>query len=123
MNKIFKVIKVISNMKIVINGGVADELKQNMRFLVYEKGEDLIDPDTQENLGSLEIIKGRAQINHIQDKITTLEPVESRIPSRRIIRKTGVMLGFGQVEEIDDEREQIPFEDVKEGDLVKIISL
>jgi hypothetical protein len=122
MNKIFKVIKVINNMKIVINGGISDELKSSMRFLVYENGEDLIDPDTGDNLGSLEIIKGKAKINHIQDRITTLEPIEINIPSRRIIRKTGIMLGFGQVEETGDEWEQKPFENVKEGDLVKIIS-
>lgn len=122
MDKIFKVIKVISDMKIVINGGIVDELKQGMRFLVYEKGEDLIDPDTGDNLGSLEIIKGKAKINHIQDRITTLEPIDIKIPSRRIIRKTGIMLGFGQVEETGDEWEQQPFENVKAGDLVKIIS-
>lgn len=43
-----------------------------MPFLVYRLGETIIDPDTKENLGQLEIIVGRGRAAHIQDRLTTI---------------------------------------------------
>lgn len=45
-------------------------------FLVVGLGETIIDPDTKESLGELEIVRGRARVSHVQEKIATLVSAE-----------------------------------------------
>ena len=67
-----RVVKVISSEMIVINKGEDDGITIGMPFLVYRLGENIIDPETNKNLGQLEIIVGRGRAAHIQKNITTL---------------------------------------------------
>lgn len=67
-----KVVSIISSEKIVINKGKRDGVEIGMPFLVYRLGETIIDPDTNENLGQLEIIVGRGRAAHIQERLTTI---------------------------------------------------
>lgn len=62
----------IEDFQIVINKGEYDNIESYMRFLVYEEGNDVIDPTTKKSLGKLEIPKGFFKIQHIQDKMTIL---------------------------------------------------
>lgn len=71
-----KVVKIIDAYRIVINKGAADGLKKGNRFLVYAIGEELFDPDTNESLGMIEIVKGKGEIVHLQDRLATLETYE-----------------------------------------------
>lgn len=117
--KIAKVIKIIDNFKIVINKGEADSVKSGDLCLVYEIGEELFDPDTKESLGKLEIVKGKGKVTHVQDKISTIESIESkRIKSiKKPIKTFSQFMG----EEENYESEQLPFNDLKLNDLVKKI--
>lgn len=126
--KICKVIKIIDQYRLVINKGKDDGISDSDRFIVYELGEELFDPDTNENLGQLEIVKGSGEPIHIQEKITTIESTRSnRVANRKIIKRRGggglLGLNLPSTEEIIEPGEQIlePFEDPKEGDLAKII--
>lgn len=56
----------------VLNKGSAHGIKQHHRFIIFELGNEVIDPESGENLGALEMIKGRVKPLHIQEKITTL---------------------------------------------------
>jgi len=48
--------------KIIINGGAEDGLKAGDRFNVYRAGEELIDPDSGESLGSEETMVGELEV-------------------------------------------------------------
>lgn len=48
--------------KIIINGGAEDGLKVGDRFKVYRAGEELIDPDSGESLGSEETMVGELEV-------------------------------------------------------------
>ena len=48
--------------KIIINGGAEDGLKAGDRFKVYRAGEELIDPDSGESLGSEETVVGELEV-------------------------------------------------------------
>ena len=88
-NKIFKIIKVSDdNLKIVINAGENKGIKIGMKFIVYAKGEELFDPDTNESLGRLEITKGMGKVTHVQEKISTLESanIKTIAPKKTIKR-------------------------------------
>lgn len=124
MNLEIHVIKVINPYTIVINYGSEHGINEYQKFLIYSiDPEPLIDPITKENLGTLEIVKGTAKVKHIQEKATTIESNRYTNPTRKVIQRKANMFDPypSATEEILDDPEQIPFEDVKVGDLVKLI--
>lgn len=117
-----KVICVLDDYHIVINRGSKDNVTKNQRFLVYRLGEELIDPETGDSLGNLEIVCGEGIVDHIQERMTTLKTakVESQ-KTRKIIKRTNnssmnSLLRFAaptETEEIyDPEIVEIPFNNV-----------
>jgi hypothetical protein len=131
--KTLAVVAVLDGYRVVINAGSLDGIKEKDRFLIYELGEELIDPDSKESLGRLEIIKGTGRPVHIQDKLTTIQSNEVRRQSdrRRIVIKSGghPMFGLGlgttpATEEIVEPQEDIleSFRTPKVGDRAKKIN-
>jgi len=82
-----KVIKIIDAYRLVINKGSEDGVKNNDRFIILEKGEELFDPDTNESLGFLEIPKLKMKIIHIQEKNSVLESDEINVSFEEKIKK------------------------------------
>lgn len=119
-----KVIKVIDDYKIVINKGSADGVAETDRFLVYYLGEEMIDPDTKENLGVLEIVCGEGKPEHIQERITTLVTRKQKTTkTKTVVKHNAFSALYGSTEETyDPEVTMIPFEDVQEGCLFKQIN-
>ena len=107
-----KVIKVIDEFRVVINRGRSDGVEDGDGFIVYEVGEELLDPDTAEGLGRLEIIKGRGRAKHVQERITTVESIESERVAVRHNPLTGI---FGT----DYETRQLPYNEPKVGDIAR----
>src|SRR5690606_9132438 len=100
------------NYVIIINRGSDDGIKSYMRFLVFDTGEEIIDPVTKESLGNLEIAKGFFKVKHVQEKITTLVSE---------LRRPNNLLGaLGPFAELDSKVNLLQSIDV--GDQVKIIN-
>ena len=125
-----KVAKVIDSKTIVINRGFEDNVKKGDSFLVYAIGEEIIDPETGESLGKLEIVRGRAIAEHVQEKMSTLKSSKTVLPDKKVIyRKPArnlwtVALGNSGIEtkeEVYGESEILPFDGAKVGDLAKPI--
>lgn len=127
-----KIIKIVNDFKVIANKGSNDGIEAGMKVLVYELGEELFDPDTNENLGNLEIIKGNGIIVHVQEKMCTIESNMKKNAPRTIRRKNPNSLGsltnisamlYGK-EEIVEEMPMEPkeFEDPCIGDFIKIIN-
>jgi hypothetical protein len=121
---------VINDYKVVINRGVDQGVKVGDTYLIYAIGHELIDPETDEPLGALEIVRGRAVVRHVQEKVSTLETIDfDETPVRRKIIKrdsTSLMalgIGLGNREEIEEgvERNQRPL-DSRKGDLAKLLA-
>ena len=70
-----KVIKV-SGSKVYINLGERNGLSASSQFDVYEPGEELIDPDTGENLGSENTKKGAIKVSTVKEKFSIAEVVD-----------------------------------------------
>jgi len=83
-----KVIKIVDKYKVAINKGSIDGVLREDIFMIFEKGEELFDPDTKESLGNLEIPKLRMKVFNIQEKITLLESAETVIETDRKIKRT-----------------------------------
>ena len=121
-----KVAKVFSSTQVVINLGSEDGVKKDDFFMIFVYGDEVCDPDTGENLGNLEIVKGRGRATHVQPRITTIETSE-RVRSTKVIkRKPSAWSGIGALmselsgsEEIIEEGPPKEFYDVQKGDLVR----
>ena len=92
-----RVASVIDEYTFVINQGASSGVGVGDNYLVFGLGENITDPDTGEDLGALEIVKGRARVVHVQERISTLESALTRtIPGniRRITRRGGGILSL-----------------------------
>lgn len=122
--KIIKVIEVISPYQIILNCGLEDgEFYNEQRCEIYGLGKVIKDPDTGEDLETLEIIRGLGKITHIQRKICTVESTEFTDTPIITTRKSKLSaFGMGPEEETQTHREKMPFRQVQLGDLVRFFN-
>ena len=107
-----KVVKVIDEYRVVINKGRVDGVEKGDSFLVYEMGEELFDPDTNESLGKIEIVKGRGKAKHVQERLATLESIESE----RVVKQSPDPAFFMSTQY---ETRQLPYNDANVGDVAR----
>lgn len=65
-----KVAKVLNTTSVILATGAADGVKEGMEFVIFDLSEAILDPETGEDLGQLELVKGRVYAVHVQDKLT-----------------------------------------------------
>jgi hypothetical protein len=115
--------------EVVINHGARHGIKLGDKFLVFGFGPHIVDPDTGEDLGEIELVRGRGEVVHVQEHLATIRTIERRRtrPAKRIIHEAVGALSLvaglrGKVieEELAPETE-MPFEAVRLGDLAKPI--
>lgn len=128
MEKQLKVVSVLNDYKVAINAGSNQGIKIGQKFLIYSlSDQEIIDPDTKDSLGFLEIVKGTGKVIHVQEKMCTIESSEYKVLPKTIRRKYPKSLGFAMFptsieEESESEREQLPFDDPVIGDLAKRVN-
>lgn len=71
-----KVIKRTANGQLIINRGQDGGLKKGDKLVVFSVGEELIDPDTGESLGSSEEYIGDVTVTRINPKITFVKIIK-----------------------------------------------
>ena len=117
-----KVIKILNDYKLVINKGSNDGVVMTHRFLIYHLDEEIIDPDTQESLGRLEIVCGEGKPEHIQERMTTIVSTKQETRKSKTVVKYGGIAAFGTTEETyDPEVILLPFENAQVNYLFKQI--
>lgn len=116
-----RIVEVIDAYRCAINKGLDDGIKVGQRLLVFGVGKPITDPDTGENLGSLEIVRGRGKVTHVQARLATIETYEKEERKRRITKGTPYRSIFGESIEEFNSSEDIPFNDVAVGDYAKFI--
>jgi hypothetical protein len=121
-----KVAKVINNFKVVLNVGKDDGVEVGQDFIIYRRGEEVLDPDTGENLGVFEEVIGRGVVTYVQDRIATIESSEILEGGRKVVRKSTSGLSALQglfvptTEEVMAEPDQVkPFHQAMIGDFAK----
>ena len=73
-----KVARIIDKYTIVINKGTKNKISKGDMFLIYRLGDEIVDPDTKEILGTLEIVVGMGKVEHAQDTIATLTSCKTK---------------------------------------------
>ena len=94
-----KVAKILNNRELVINRGSNDGVEFGMKFKIVEENEEILDPDTQESLGSIVREKIRVKIVHVQPSLSigqTFETYRESTPSHF----GSLFLGLGSSETV-----------------------
>lgn len=80
------VVKVIDGFNVAINRGTNHGVSLGKRFALYgTSDEEIIDPETNESLGRLEIFKGNGKIVNVQSKMSTLQSTMKKPAKKEII--------------------------------------
>ncbi|WP_424353675.1 hypothetical protein [Methanosarcina mazei] len=66
--KIADVFIINNQHSIILNKGSENGVKENMKFMIYERGKEIIDPDSRASLGYFEYIKGKVKITQVSQK-------------------------------------------------------
>lgn len=99
---------------VVVNRGNADGVHDLTEFLIYRLGAEVVDPETKQSLGRVELVLGRGRARHVQEHMTIVEPRRTK----RTVTTKGPWAGSGtRVEELLEPEEWQP---LVEGDLVRI---
>lgn len=123
MKTTIKVVNVIDDYKLVLNIGSDDGAKEGQKYLIYEVGtEEIFDPDTNESLGFLELVKGTGIITHVQPKMSTIESCIYDKSSSKTVRRNPISVLSDYVETVDSNQTQRPFENPRINDLAKRVN-
>ena len=71
-----KVVATPDRLTVVLNRGSEHGIKNGDRFLIVGLGPTIVDPDTQEELERLEVVRGKVSVIHVQEKISTARSCE-----------------------------------------------
>jgi len=111
-----KVVSAIDPSRVAINRGTAHGVRLGQRFLIYALGGEMTDPDTNESLGRIEIVRGTGKVTHVQEKLATL--TSDRVRQRRVhTRMSFIHLGDSD----ETISEEVPFDEAERGDLARPI--
>jgi hypothetical protein len=64
-----RVARILSDTMVVLAAGEDVGVKAGMKFVIIERGPEIVDPRTHASLGSLEIVKGRVVVSHVMGKM------------------------------------------------------
>jgi len=74
--KELRVVRIIDGNKVIINIGKEDGLRINGEFKIFEDGEEIIDPITNDVLGRLEKTKDIVEVYELMDKMCICKKVK-----------------------------------------------
>ncbi len=113
-----KVISIIDEYTLVLNKGKKDNMMVGDKYYVFYLGaDDIIDEDTNENLGKIEYIIGKGQITHVQDNMSQLKSITKEVVKKKKIIRTTSQISFMDKEEeiIEPEENLVPFKEPAVG--------
>ncbi len=75
------VVKVINKFRVVINRGDLAGVKEGQRFQIYhQSANEIVDPETRESLGRLEMVVGTGKVIQVQEKMSVIESDMTHTP-------------------------------------------
>lgn len=82
MEKQIKIAKIISTTELVINAGLNQNINVGDKFQIIDKvgSEPVIDPDTGESLGTLDIIKGTVEVTSVYPNMSIVHSARTINP-------------------------------------------
>lgn len=73
MKRNYKIVQILNEYSVVINGGFNDGIKRGQLFQIYNIGDEVFDPDTKLSLGTRDNIKAEVIATEVSEKLTVCE--------------------------------------------------
>ncbi len=73
MTSNYKIVKIISEYKVVVNAGSNSFIKEGDILEVYQPGQEVTDPETGESLGTLDFVKAKLRVVDVFPKMCVCE--------------------------------------------------
>lgn len=77
MTSSYKIVKIISEYKVVVNAGSNSYINEGDTLEVYQPGQEVTDPDTGESLGTLDFVKAKLRVVDVFPKMCVCENRDS----------------------------------------------
>jgi hypothetical protein len=65
-----KVARILSDEEVVLNVGSEDGVEEDMEFVIFSESDHIWDTETGDDLGAIEIVKGRVKVYHVMDRMS-----------------------------------------------------
>lgn len=79
MSKPYRIVKIISEYKVVVNAGSNDSICEGQALEVYTPGKEIIDPETNESLGVLDYVKAKLYVRDVFPKMCICANQETEV--------------------------------------------
>lgn len=89
MEKAIKVVKIIDEYRVVINAGSNNLIHDGQNLEIFVPGTPIIDPDTGDNLGTLDYIKAKLRVVNVFPRMS--------VCANRETESTGLLRSFASV--------------------------
>jgi hypothetical protein len=101
---------------IILNMGAEDGVEIGQTYLLYAIGPEICDPANGASLGNVDIVRGRARVTYVQDKMSRLRSAEVNVVPRYAQSALAALSGDRSPEMIE-QAAPMPF--VRVGDLAR----
>ena len=81
MEKEIQIIKIINEFSVVINAGSNYQIRDGQHLEVFVRGTPVIDPDTGDDLGTLDYVKAKLRVVNVFPKMSVCENRETELNS------------------------------------------
>ena len=81
-----KIAKIVDETTFLLNVGAQHGVRNGMRFVVFDEGDEVLDPDTGESLGVWEIVKGELVVTNTQERLSM-----AQTPLKQKAEKAGTL--------------------------------
>lgn len=108
---------------VVINKGSTSGVREGMRYLIYNNGEEIVDPETKASLGTLEIVCGKGVVLHVQENMSTIKSTERDTSVSKVVRPRWPVRGMESLMPETEERsvQILPFDGVHVGSFARCL--
>ncbi|MGP8025080.1 MAG: hypothetical protein ACLQG5_12980 [Methanobacterium sp.] len=80
------VVKVLNSYEVAINRGSEDGVREGQMFAIFGfSDEKIIDPESGEDLGLLEIFKGDGEVINVQERMSTIRSARKKPDRKEVI--------------------------------------
>lgn len=80
-----RVVKLLGDGQLLINVGLDAGVKVGDGFVIFELGDEIVDPDSGQSLGQLERVKAQLVVFHAQPLMAQLVPIDERDGEARVL--------------------------------------
>lgn len=72
-----RIIKIVNEYLVVVNYGSTDGASLGQKLEIFDEGEEIIDPETNKSMGTLDVIKARIKIENVYEHMSLCESHET----------------------------------------------